>query len=104
MWLGNQDLARLVGNSCVAVIYDSDISLNHKPINANLQGARYGLFYFTAREVVVAGSLAESGSSTSLYDLRLTVDEVPLGDQCFERFPVDVRDQEPDSCSIVQAR
>ena len=40
--LRNQDLVELIGKTCVAVVYDNDISMNYgePPINANLQGAR----------------------------------------------------------------
>ena len=36
--LRNLDLFGLVGRSCVAVVYDSDISMNYMPVQANLQG------------------------------------------------------------------
>ena len=101
MPLRNQDLARLVGRTCTAVVYDSDISMNYHPINANLQGARYGLFTFTVLGLEVPGSLPESGSSTSLYDLWLRV-EPPMDG--VEGFLVTVRDHEPDAIAIVTAR
>jgi len=74
MPLRNHALFDLVGKTCVAVVYDSDISINFQPLLGNLQGDRYGLFAFTVLEVIVAGSLDESGSSTSLYDLRVRVE------------------------------
>lgn len=100
MPLRNQDLVRLVGRTCVAVVYDSDISMNYVPINANLQGARYGLFTFTVFAVEVPGSIPESQSSTSLYNLWVRV-ESPMTPT--ERFDVVVHDHEPDSIQINTA-
>ena len=76
MPLRNQELEQLVDRSCVAVVYDSDISINDGPV-ANLQGARYGLFFFTVLDVGPPGTLPESGSSTSLFELLIRVDPVP---------------------------
>ena len=59
------------------MVYDSDVSMNYDPIQASLQGARYGLFSFTVLAVEAAGTLPESESSDSLDDLRLRV-EAPL--------------------------
>jgi hypothetical protein len=100
MPIRNQDLVRLVGRTCVAVVYDSDISMNYLPIYANLQGERYGLFTFTVLAVEVPGFLPEAGSSTSLYSLWVRV-ESPMTPT--ERFDVTVRDHEPDSIQITTA-
>ena len=46
--------------------------------DANLQGARYGLFYFTVLSVEDApAGLPESGSTSSLNVLRIRVDPPP---------------------------
>ncbi len=100
MPLRNQDLARLIGLTCVAVVYDSDISMNYLPILANLQGERYGLFTFTVLDVVLAGTIPESGSSTSLYDLLVLVEPPAVPTFSFE---VVVHDHEPDSIQITGA-
>ena len=100
MPLRNQDLVQLVGKTCVAVVYDSDISMNYEQIYANLQGARYGLFSFTVRAVEVPGSLPESASNTDLYDLWLQIEEPLAWSQLFE---VTVRDHEPDAIEITCA-
>jgi uncharacterized repeat protein (TIGR01451 family) len=97
----NQDLVRLIGQTCVAVVYDSDISMNFRPINANLQGARYGLFTFTVLAVEVPGYLPEAQSSTSLYSLWVRV-EPPM--QPTVKFQIPVRDHEPDAIEIARAR
>jgi len=78
--LRNPGLQALVGGRFAAVVYDSDISINYDPLNANLQGSRYGLFFFTVLEVIPPGSLSESGSSDSLFDLKIRVDVNPLND------------------------
>ena len=74
--LRNHDLEDLVGQTCVAVVYDSDISINYDPINGNLQGGRHGLFAFTVGEVKSPGSIPESTSDTSLLDLWIEVESV----------------------------
>ena len=101
MPLRNHELVKLVGLTCTAVVYDSDISMNYKRIYANLQGARYGLFTFTVLAVEVPGSLPESKSDTSLYDLWVRVEEVKL--PTFS-FPVDIHDHEPDAIEITKAQ
>jgi len=73
----NQDLAGLVGRTFVALVHDSAIGLNYAPLNANLQGERYGKFAFTVLEVVLPGTISESGSSSSFYDLKIRV-EAPM--------------------------
>lgn len=100
MPLRNQDLAKLVGRTCVAIVYDSDISMNYEPIEGNLQGERYGKFAFTVLAAEVPGSIDESQSDTSLYDLWLRV-EAPIDPT--ERFDVVVHDHEPDSIQITRA-
>jgi len=103
MPLRNHDLYRLIGRTCIAVVYDSDISMNFKPINGNLQGARYGLFAFTVLDVELPGTLAESGSSTSLYDLLIRVEPEQDG-VCVEGFEVPIFDDEPDSIQFTRKR
>ena len=98
--LRNQDLARLKGLTCVAVVYDSDINMSYEQIYANLQGERYGLFSFTVLEVQVPYRLPETQSDTSLYELCMRVEppqEPGLG------FEVDVHDHEPDAVEIKLA-
>jgi hypothetical protein len=95
MPLRNQELAKLVDRTCVAVVYDSDINMDYEPIYANLQGERYGLFSFYVEAVEVAGSIPESTSSTSLYDLWLRVlpPQVPGAPT-----EIVIHDHEPDAC------
>jgi hypothetical protein len=101
MPLRNQDLARMIGHTCVAVVYDSDISMNYLEINANLQGERYGLFAFKVLDAVLAGTRPESKSSTSLYDLRVRVlGPMTAGSQ----FLIPVHDHEPDAVAITLAQ
>ncbi|MCU0864167.1 MAG: hypothetical protein MUC36_10265 [Planctomycetes bacterium] len=74
MPLRNQDLAGMVGRTFVAIVHDSAIGVNYGPLEANLQGERYGRFAFTVLEVVLPGTISESGSSSSFYDLRIRVE------------------------------
>ena len=73
--LDNDELAGMVGKSWVGVVHESDVSVN--PGNANLQGKRRGLFYFTVLEVRPPGNLPETGSSSSLYEVVVRIDPVP---------------------------
>lgn len=57
--LGNAQLNNLVGKSCTAIVYDSDISINVDPLQANLQGARLGRFNFTVQAVVPSSELSK---------------------------------------------
>jgi hypothetical protein len=92
--LWNQELVKLVGRKCVAIVWDSDISMNTQPLYGNLQGERYGKFAFTVLAVEVPGSIPESGSSSSLYDLWVRV-EPPI-EPTFP-YTVEIHDHEPDS-------
>ena len=102
MPMRNQDLASMVGRSCVGVLYDSDVSMNYEPLQGNLQGARLGLFAFKVLALEVAGSLDESGSSTSFYDLWLEVEECEaLG--AIESLGVDIHDHVVDGVQLTKA-
>ena len=100
MPLRNQELVRLIGRTCVAIVYDSDISINFDPLQANLQGERLGAFSFTVLAIEVPGSIAESTSDTSLYDLWLRI-ESPLVPT--EGFDVEIHEHVPDSIEIIRA-
>jgi hypothetical protein len=101
MPLRNQELYDLLGRTCVAVVYDSDISMNFEPIFGNLQGGRLGLFTFKVEALELPGSLPESGSSTSLYDLWLRILPPETGGFPYE---VEIHDHEPDAAELKQAR
>jgi hypothetical protein len=45
--MGTAELQAMVGESCCAVVYDSDISINYNPLEGNLQGANLGILHFT---------------------------------------------------------
>jgi hypothetical protein len=77
MPLGNEEIQALVGRSIVGIVYDSDISINYEPLQANLQGERYGQLLFTVLDAVPPGGLPESGSSDSLWDVLVRIDPVP---------------------------
>jgi hypothetical protein len=102
MPLRSQDLIALVGRTCVAIVYDSDLSsTNYHPLYTSLQGRRDGAFSFTVEAYEVPGSLPESGSSTSLVDLWLRIEEPLFPDHGYE---VTIRDHEPDSIAITKAK
>ena len=96
----NQDFAALTGRTFVAIVYDGAIGTNYAPLQANLQGERYGLFAFTVLEVVLPGTVSESGSSSSFYDLRIRV-EAPM--TVGAPLAVTPRDVPSDSIQIDQA-
>ena len=75
--LHTAELLALNGRSCVAVVYDNDISINYTALNGNLQGGRYGLFFFTVLGLIPPGTIPESASSTSQWDLLIRVDPAP---------------------------
>jgi hypothetical protein len=97
MPIRNQDLATMVGMTCVAVVYDGDVAMAYEPITANLQGDRYGLFAFTILEVQLPGTIDESQDATSLYDVTIVVEE-PI--EWTDRFAITIRDHEPDDIRI----
>jgi hypothetical protein len=96
----NQDLAAMVGQTFVAVVYDSSIGINYQPLLANLQGERCGRLAFTVLDVRLPGTIAESGSSTSFYDLVVRI-EAPLAAGPAYRIPT--RDEPADSIQITTA-
>jgi hypothetical protein len=55
-------LTMLIGKTVLAVVYDSDISINYSPLNGNLQGANLGIVAFD----VLAVSQRTNGSTSSL--------------------------------------
>ncbi|MCP3938532.1 MAG: hypothetical protein GY708_24560, partial [Actinomycetia bacterium] len=100
MPLRNPELLALVGRTCTAIVYDSDISIDYEPLYANLQGERYGKFTFKVLAVEVPGSIPESQSSTSLYDLWLEV--LPPAEPTVG-LNVLIHDHEPDSIQVTRA-
>jgi hypothetical protein len=104
MPLRNQELYRLIGRTCAAVVYDSDISINFDPLLGNLQGERLGLFYFTLLDVIVPSTLPETTSSTALYELLIRVESCELENACVEGVEVEIHEHPPDAVEIPLAR
>lgn len=100
MPIRNQDFASMVGQTFVAIVHDGAIGQNYAPLVGNLQGERYGLFAFTVLEVVLPGTVSESGSSSSFYDLRIRVEGPMAAGAPFVATP---RDVPSDSIQIDQA-
>lgn len=62
-------LAMLTGQRVIAVVYDSDISINYDPITANLQGENLGLVAFEVLEV----NERTGGSSSDLPSVNIRI-------------------------------
>jgi len=62
-------LQMLVGKTIIAVVYDSDISTNYSPLNANLMGANLGLVAFDVLEV----KERTDGSTSSLPRVKIFI-------------------------------
>jgi hypothetical protein len=62
-------LAMLKGAVVLAVVYDSDVSINYSPLNGNLQGANLGLVALEVLEVVAR----TDGSDSSLPQVTVRI-------------------------------
>ena len=67
-------LTMLIGKTVYAVVYDSDISINYSPLNANLKGDNLGVVAFTVLEVVER----KDGSSSSLPVAIVRIEDASL--------------------------
>lgn len=89
-------LAMLKGQTVVAVIYDSDISINYGPLEGNLQGANLGIAAFTVLEV----TKRTGGSDSDLPVVTIRMENVlPLSAKPFYLFsnaPVPLSSSEPE--------
>ncbi len=70
-------LAMLTGEIVYAVVYDSDISTNYDPIQANLQGANLGIVSFK----VVSVERRSNGSDSDLPKVTITILDANTMDQ-----------------------
>ena len=104
--LRDECILNLIGNKCYVIVYDSDISMNYYPLNANLQGARLGLTYLEFLAVENPGSVKESTDDTALLDVWVEVlpmelpESWPLENDCFCTGPTG----KPDTVEISRAR
>lgn len=95
-------LAMLKGSVVLAVVYDSDISINYSPLNGSLKGANLGIAAFEVLEV----SDPPFGSSSSLPSIKIKVlnagfvSELPLS--LFANAPVVTSSSEPFDTSIAE--
>ena len=80
----------------MAIVYDSDLSVNVVPLNVNLQGERYGKFTFE----VEALELPPTGTSSRLYDLWL---RILAPQEPGEPLEVKLLDEGPDSIQVASA-
>lgn len=65
-------LSMLIGTTVLAVVYDSDVSINYSPLEGNLQGANLGLVAFD----VLEARERTDGSSSSLPRVTVRIREV----------------------------
>ncbi len=64
-------LTMLIGHTVYAVVYDSDISINYDPLNANLKGDNLGVVALTVLDVVHR----KNGSSSSLPTVIVRIED-----------------------------
>lgn len=65
-------LAMLKGKTILAIVYDSDISINYGPLEGNLQGANLGIVSLTILDV----DKRTDGSSMSLPKVQVRIENV----------------------------
>lgn len=89
-------LRMLVGSTILAVVYDSDVSINYSPLNGNLQGANLGLVAFK----VLGVTQRFDGSDSSLPKISVMI--LDAGDanldnlHLFSNAPVPLSSSEPE--------
>lgn len=88
-------LSMLIGETVLAVVYDSDISINYSPLEGNLQGANLGLVAFDVLEV----RERTDGSTSSLPRVTIRIRDVAevsgLDLMLFSNAPVPQSSSEP---------
>ena len=88
-------LSMLVGQTVLAVVYDSDVSINYSPLLGNLQGANLGIVAFDVLKV----EKRTDGSSSSLPKVTIKIrdaDAVKSGAlKLFSNAPVPQSSSEP---------
>ncbi len=88
-------LTMLLGQTILAVVYDSDISINYSPLLGNLQGANLGIVSLTVLEV----EERTDGSTSSLPKVTVRIEDaeavlsLPLF--LFENAPIPASSSEP---------
>lgn len=89
-------LSMLVGQTVLAVVYDSDISINYSPLLGNLQGSNLGIVAFE----VIKVEKRTDGSSSSLPKVTIRIrdaDVVSAGTlKLFTNAPVPQSSSEPE--------
>ncbi len=89
-------LAMLTGETVYAVVYDSDVSTNYSPIQANLQGANLGIVAFKVNSV----NKRNNGSDSDLPRVSITILDAEEIDQealyLFKNAPEPTSSSEPE--------
>lgn len=88
-------LKMLTGKTVLALVYDSDVSINYSPLQANLMGENLGLVGFTVVDVTTR----TDGSSSSLPRVRVKIENADNLKQetiyFFSNAPVPTSSSEP---------
>lgn len=96
-------LSMLKGQTILAVVYDSDISINYSPLNGNLMGNNLGLVAFDVLEVTER----KDGSTSSLPRVTIRVRDVEqilaMPHVLFDNAPVPESSSEPFDVSPPQS-
>lgn len=88
-------LSMLIGQTIIAVVYDSDVSINYSPLLGNLQGANLGIVAFEVLDV----QKRTDGSSGSLPKVSIRIRDVSAYEDAalalFANAPVPKSSSEP---------
>lgn len=89
-------LAMLTGQTVIAVVYDSDISINYDPIEGNLQGKNLGVVAFEVISVTERTDSSDSDLPSVLLKI-LNADEIrDLELNLFSNAPIPESSSEPE--------
>jgi hypothetical protein len=93
-------LKMLVGSKVLAVVYDSDISINYSPLEGNLQGSNLGLVAFEVLEV--KSKIGGSDSDLPVVTVKILNVEstTQFGIVLFSNAPEPVSSSEPEDTNL----
>lgn len=90
-----EGLSMLIGQTVLAVVYDSEVSTNYSPLTGNLMGANLGIIAFDVLEVIER----TDGSSSSLPRVKILIrdlaDVAGLTLSLFANAPIPESSSEP---------
>lgn len=88
-------LAMLTGHTVYAVVYDSDISINYDPLNANLKGENLGVVALTVLEVVERKDASSSSLPAVIVRIESAAEVFTYPHKLFSNAPVPHSSSEP---------